>query len=205
MDEESEGKGVGYSAFEKWEYKQLIHVGEYRKSWISFRESFYRASEIIVGNLAVGNGFPDIEGPAAVFLFRHYLELALKALVLRGRMLERADKNAAIDSVKEVNRNHALAELWELVLADAKPKIDPNHWDNYDIPFVEKCIAEFNDRDQKGFAFRYPGQGGEHFDYHFAYLAKSMEHAYQVLEGLTGYLVETHGQNEEWEDILNSY
>jgi hypothetical protein len=195
----------GYTAFEKWEYKQLIYVGEHRKPWIIFRESFYRASEVIIKNLAAGRGFPDLEGPAAVFLFRHYLELALKALVMRGRMLDRADKNAAIDRVKEVKRIHVLADLWQLVLADAKPKIASADWDNYDIPFVEKCIAEFHDRDQKGFAFRYHGHGGEHFDYDFAYLAAAMDHVYQVLEGMIVYLVETHGQNEEWEEILNSY
>ena len=204
-DKSEEYLDGGYTAFEKWKYKQLIYVGEHPKPWISFRESFYRASEIIVRNLAVNKGFPDLEGPAAVFLFRHYLELALKVLVMRGRMLERPDKNAAIASVKEVARIHALADLWELVLADAKPKIDPKDWDNYDIPFVEKCIAEFHDRDQKGFAFRYHGEGGEHFEYGFADLEKAMEHVYQVLEGLRVYLVETHGQNEEWEDILNSY
>jgi len=195
----------GYTAFEKWEYKQLIYVGEHRKPWIIFRESFYRASEVIIKNLAAGRGFPDLEGPAAVFLFRHYLELALKALVMRGRMLDRADKNAAIDRVKEVKRIHVLADLWQLVLADAKPKIASADWDNYDIPFVEKCIAEFHDRDQKGFAFRYHSHGGEHFDYDFAYLAAAMDHVYQVLEGMIVYLVETHGQNEEWEEILNSY
>jgi hypothetical protein len=61
----------GYTAFEKWEYKQLVYVEEHRKQWIIFRESFYRASEIIIKNLAAGRGFPDIEGTAAVFLFRH--------------------------------------------------------------------------------------------------------------------------------------
>lgn len=197
----------GYTAFEKWEYKQLIYVGDYPKPWISFRESFYRASEIIVKNLAAGRGFPDIEGPATVFLFRHYLELALKALVLRGRMLERPDKNAAIESVEKVEKIHDLAKLWKLVLTDTRPKIAPRDWDNYDIPFVEQCIAEFDDKDKskKGFAFRYPGEGGELFDYDFAYLEKAMKHVDQVLEGLTTYLIEGHGENEEWENILNSY
>jgi hypothetical protein len=194
-----------YTAFQKWDYEQLIHVGEYKKPWIIFRESFYRASEIIIKNLAAGRGFPDLEGPAAVFLLRHYLELALKALVMRGRMLERPDKNAAIESVKEVKRVHVLDELWRLVLVDAKPKIDPADWDNYDIPFVEKCIAELHDRDEKGFAFRYNGHGAERFDYSFGYLVVAMEHVYQVLEGLIAYLDATYDQNQEWEEILNSY
>jgi hypothetical protein len=194
-----------YTAFVKWEYKPFIYVDEHTKPWISFKESFYRASEVIIKNLAAGKGFPDLEGIAAVFLFRHYLELALKTLVMRGRFLESADKNAAIETVKEVKWIHDLAELWELVLRDAKPKIDPKDWDSYDILFVEKCIAEFHQRDEKGFALRYQGQGGEHFDYNFVYFTKAMEHVYQILEGLTVYLIETYGQNEEWEEILNSY
>jgi hypothetical protein len=160
----------GYTAFRKWEYKRFIYVDKQPKPWISFKESFYRASEVIVENLAKGRGFPDLEGVAAVFLFRHYLELALKTLVMRGRFLERADKNAAIENVKKVKRIHDLAELWELVLKEAKPKIDPKDWDSYDTVFVEKCIAEFHERDEKGFALRYHGEGGEHFDYDFAYM-----------------------------------
>ena len=48
-------------------------------------------------------------------------------------------------------------------------------------------------------------RGGEHFDYDFGYFAIAMEHVYQVLEGLAVYLIETHGQNEEWQEILSSY
>jgi hypothetical protein len=195
----------GYTAFQKWEYKPFIYVDKQAKPWISFKESFYRASEVIIKNLAKGRGFPELEGVAAVFLFRHYLELALKTLVMRGRFLERADKNAAIENVKQVKRIHDLAELWQLVLKEAKPKIEPKDWDSYDIAFVERCIAEFHERDEKGFALRYHGEGGEHFDYDFAYFAAAMEHVYQVLEGLTVYLIETYGQNEEWQEILNSY
>jgi hypothetical protein len=36
-------------------------------------------------------------------------------------------------------------------------------------------------------------------------MATAMENIYQVLEGLRVYLIETYGQNEEWQEILNSY
>ena len=107
--------------------------------------------------------------------------------------------------MKKVKRIHNLAELWNLVVNEAKPKIAARDWDSYDIDFVEKCITEFHERDEKGFALRYHGEGGEHFDFDFAYIGTAMEHVYQVLEGLTVYLIETHGQNEEWQEILNSY
>jgi hypothetical protein len=173
-----------------------------KRTWIDFKESFYRASEIIVERLAKGHGFMEIEGIAAVFLFRHYLELALKRIVVRGRALLRHDKNAAWEDVKDVAKIHILDDLWKLVLADAKPKIEQRIWDSYDIGFVERCIAEFDERDKKGFAFRYPRQGGERYDYDFAFFRLAMEHVYQILENMTTCLIAAHAENSEWEAIL---
>jgi hypothetical protein len=195
----------GYTAFEHWEYRPFIYVHEQAKSWISFKESFYRAGEIIINNLAHRHGVPEIEGIAAVFLFRHYLELALKSIILNGCFLVTADQNATRDRVEVVRNIHTVWTLWEMVLKDGKPKIDSGVWDSYDIPFVEKCIAEFHARDEKGFAFRYPRQGGERYDYDFGYFRAAMEHVYQVLENMDTYLIETYGQNQEWEEIQNSY
>jgi hypothetical protein len=192
----------GYTAFETWEYRPLIYVLEANKSWIDFKESFYRASELIVDRLTNGHGLMDIEGVAAVFLFRHYLELALKRIVVRGRALIRHDKNAAWKDVEDVAKIHSLRELWKLTLADAKPKIEQRIWDSYDIGFVEKCITEFDERDAKGFSFRYPRQGGERYDYDFQFFRLAMEHVYQILENMTTCLIAAHIENSEWEAIL---
>jgi hypothetical protein len=193
-----------YTAFEHWDYQPFIYVQEQAKSWISFKESFYRASEIIIDNLAHGRGFPEIEGIAAVFLFRHYLELALKSIILNGRFLVTADQNATRDRVEAVRKIHNLRALWEMVLKDGKPKIDRAVWESYDIPFVEKCIAEFDARDEKGFALRYPRQGGERYDYDFRYFRAAMEHVYHILENMDTYLVETYWENQEWDEIQRS-
>jgi hypothetical protein len=193
----------GYTAFETWEYRPFIYVQKANKVWIDFKESFYRASEILVTRLAEGHGFMEIEGIAAVFLFRHYLELALKRIVVRGRCLIRNDENAAWGDVKEVANIHNLNELWKLVLSDAKSKIEQRIWDSYDIPFVERCIAEFHERDGKGFAFRYPRQGGERYDYDFPFFRAAMEHVYQILENMTTCLIEAHAENAEWQAILH--
>lgn len=179
-----------YTAFQMWDYKPLVHVLERKKPWISYKESFYRASELINDDLAHGHGFPEIEGIAAVFLFRHYLELVLKKIVVEGRRLIRPDQNAAWEDVKEAAKIHKLDDLWKLVLADAKPKIEAHIWDSYDIPFVEKCIAEFHERDERGFAFRYPQQGGEQYDYDFRYFRAAMDHVNHVLENMLTVLIE---------------
>lgn len=195
----------GYNAFQKWEYRPFISVLKDEKIWIDYTESFYRATELLFQSLAVGKGFPDIEGIAAMFLFRHFLELMLKRIVVRGRYLKTPSQNARREDVEEVANIHDLKRLWDLVLRDAKPKISHETWDAYDIPFIEGCISEFDERDKKGFAFRYPRQGGERYDYDFGWLTIASEHVQQVLDNMLTYLIESHGENQEWEEIQNSF
>jgi hypothetical protein len=187
----------GYSAFQKWEFKPFISVLKDEKVWIDYTESFYRATELLFQCLAVGKGFPDIEGIAAMFLFRHYLELILKRIVVRGRHLKTPSENAFREEVEQVANIHDLRVLWNFVLRDAKPKIADDTWEDYDIAFVEKCIFEFDERDKKGFAFRYPRQGGEKYQYDFGWLCVASEHVQQVLANMVTYLIEEHRENQD--------
>lgn len=191
-----------YTAFESWPYKQIIYVQPYDQSWINFAESFYFAAEKIIDGVANGVLLPDIEGIAAVFCFRHYLELVLKGIIMSGRWLQTPEQNAFREDVEKVRRIHDLSVLWQSVIDDAKPKVDQGDWESYDIPFVEACIKEFDERDKRGFAFRYRGEGGERYAYDFGVLRLSIRHARHVLEGLWTYLQETYHQNAEWEAEL---
>ena len=58
----------------------------------------------------------DIEGVAAVYLFRHFLELALKGIILVGRHLKKERNLTDRDEVEKVANIHDLATLWESVL-----------------------------------------------------------------------------------------
>jgi hypothetical protein len=191
-----------YSAFENWKYDRVFHEAAGHKPWLDFAQSFYEASRLLIEGVANNELNPDIEGFTGIFLFRHYLELALKRIIIAGRWIKADGENA--EGIVPVRRIHGLVELWILILQDAKPKINP-YWDNYDTAFVERCVTEFDGMDPQGFAFRYPGQGGENVNVNFVYLSTILEHVHQVLEGLCGCLIEIRGQNEEWQDILNSY
>jgi hypothetical protein len=193
-----------YTGFEHWEYKPIIYKSEHQQSWRSMTESFYRASEFLVKAVVGREANEDIEGVAAVYLFRHHLELVLKGIVLHGRWIKPTGENAARDEVQKVKNIHELTILWQWVLEDAKPKIDPGHWENYHTEFVEHCIAEFDAVHQKGLAFRYSGLGGECCLFDFPTLLKQMEHIQQVLGGIEIYLIETYAQNEEYEAYLES-
>jgi len=192
-----------YTAFDKWEYQQVIYKTERKQSWRDVADSFYQAALLLVTGVVNGELRDDIEGLAAVFLCRHYLELILKTIVLNSRWLVRVDQNTR-EEVQEVKRIHSLRELWRGVLKDAKPKLADGHWQNYDTAFVEACIVEFDVVDKKGFAFRYAGQGGEFCLFDFRGLLRSMEHIQQVLGGINTYLVEAYSQNAAYEEILES-
>jgi hypothetical protein len=191
-----------YTAFQKWEYDKIFYAEPHPKSWLDIAESFYRASLHIVEGVGGDRLNEDSEGLAAAFLFRHYLELSLKNIILAGRFLTREGANAPPENAVPA-WGHNLRELWKLVLTDAKPKMEKD-WCSYDIEFVEKCIAEFDAVDPKGMAFRYTGEGAESLWLHFGWLHAVMEHIYQVLEGIRVYLVEMHGQNAEYESYLQS-
>jgi|HubBroStandDraft_4_1064222.scaffolds.fasta_scaffold497637_1 hypothetical protein len=194
----------GYTAFERWDYKPIIYKLDHDQSWIDMAQSFYRGGHGLIGGVVEGDLREDVEGVAGVFLFRHYLELVLKRIVLRGRWLKKEDKNAARESVKEVANIHELGVLWRWVLEDARPKVSDDTWKNYDVGFVERCIAEFDAVDKKGFAFRYPGQGGEYCRFDYEYLYVAMEHVEQILGNMLTYLIESYAENAEYDAILES-
>ncbi|MGB9466513.1 MAG: hypothetical protein WBR10_15505 [Candidatus Acidiferrum sp.] len=207
MDEEPDIQPADfteYTAFQKWEYRQVIYKGDQDHSWRNLADSYFSACEPLVRGLAAGELREDIEGTAAIFLFRHYLELALKSIVYSGRLLIVEDENmfnAFKTEVKEVARIHTLGTLWDWVLKDAKPKVE--HWDNYDTESVEKCIKEFDAVDPKGFAFRYRGSGGEFCRYAFEALWIQMNHIRQVLDGISTCLYETRQEIREYEEYLD--
>jgi hypothetical protein len=192
-----------YTAYQKWRYDKIIYLQSSPKSWLDIANSFYRASLVLVKGVAEDRLNEDEEGIAAAFLFRHYLELALKNIVLAGRFLTEDGGNGNPEDVKPA-WGHMLIELWKLVLRDAKPKIAPVDWDHFDTDFIESCIAEFDAIDPRGMVFRYAGEGAEGLRIHFQWLYAIMEHVRQVLDGIHTELVELHGENDDYESYLQS-
>ena len=198
-------ENFGYTAFERWDYRQIIFFPENQeKTWLSMAQSFYWAGKHLVEGVVNGNLREDIEGRATLFLFRHYLELTLKEIIVAGRYLT-ADGRLADEEVKQIKSGHSLGTLWKSVLANAKPKMPKDApWETYDCEFAEKCINEFDAADTKGFAFRYEGEGGERAHIDFEQLLVSMDHVRQVLEGVLTVLVGMRGEIVDWLNELRS-
>ena len=193
------------TAFEKWPYRRLLYKTENTRSWLDFRGGYYEASHMLILGVAEGRLREDIEGVAALFLFRHYLELSLKMIVGEGRWLKSKEENARLAEVKKLEPIHRLCDLWDMVIADAKPKIAPDNWEQFDTDFVKKCVSEFQTVDSRGVAFRYSDQGAENYLPDFAQLGASMVHVHDVFEEIISWLAATYGENSDWQKILNSY
>ncbi|MGH9803761.1 MAG: hypothetical protein ACRD4D_01215, partial [Candidatus Acidiferrales bacterium] len=162
-----------------------------------------------------------LEGVAGIYCFRHYLELALKYVIFHSRWLKDASTNARFDEIEDVRKTHSLKQLWAVAKDECQRILPTDEWNRMDVEFLERCILEFHDIDPNGERFRYHGPrlGVEkdpvkreqmaravRYDLYvdFPELARVVEHAHDVLGYLDVYMIETCGENDEWETLLGS-
>lgn len=176
-----------------------------RANW---EDAYYRAAHAIVTSVAEGRYPTAVEGVAGLFLFRHYLELALKYIILHSRWLKDSETRATAEEIAEVKKTHSLKTLWQRVKTEAFPKITDDAWKDWDVEFVDACVLEFDTVDPGGERFRYharrfggsnAGRRHEYLWIDFARLAKHMPHVHEVLEMIDLWFYETHGELEDWE------
>ena len=186
----------------------------------SWRDAYFRSAKKIVLGVVNGELMPAIHGVAGVFMFRHYLELAMKYVVFHARWLKHEKQNAENAEIQDLYKNHSLMAWWNSVKGETKGKLPQKEWDSLDTDFVEACVTEFESVDpDPGWRFRYHGsQFGvdkrpEHervpvvntLHTNFEALLAQMDHVHDVLNAIDVYLIETHGQNAEWEAEMNSW
>ena len=155
-----------------------------------------------------------------LYLFRHYLELALKFVIFHSHWLKNAQTNAQLSEIEDVRKTHSLQKLWTTAKAECQRLLSSQEWNKIEVGFIEKCVEEFESIDPNGEAFRYHGpKFGVEKDLprqcnlmrtvdlgiDFEQLNHIIQHVHDVLNYLDTWLLETHGQNEEWEDILRSF
>ena len=194
---------MSYSAFERWLYNPIIVKSNHRQPVRDTIESYFSASANLVRLLCEDEYGERPEGLAVIFLFRHYLELSLKRIILNGRWLERENKNRT-GPVEPIAKVHDLRKLWNWVLTDAKPKLALDDWERYDIPFIENLVGEFHTEDRNGVAFRYAGENGDFCLFDHRTLARVLVHIHQILDGIDTCLVETYAENKEYESYLEA-
>ena len=201
----------------KYDYQPVFGVPD--DPWrvdANWDDAYYRAAEATIKGVVEGQFRPAIEGIAGVFLFRHYLELALKYLILHARKLEGAGTIAAPEEREDVRNIHNLASLWDTAMRELNGKIPDGTLKEYDVEFARKMIMEFHEIDRKGVRFRYHGDkfganmSGEPMTTNSLYidygrLLGQMDHAREVLSALDTYVYELHGELVDWEAEMSSW
>jgi len=88
----------------------------------------------------------DLVAFPIAFLYRHYLELSLKALIM--------DAGCLLDRPQDPGHSHALLDLWRKLrplLEEISPGESPGFLDR-----SEQLISEFETLDLGSYSFRYP-------------------------------------------------
>ena len=176
-----------------------------------WEEAYFDSAKYVIEGVLQRKLLPQVHGVAGIFLFRHFLEISLKFIIMHARWLTDHGRMARPDEIEDVKRTHRLKTLWEMAMQECKGKIREATWGEWDIAFVEKMVLEFDAIDSSGFRFRYHGETFGTRDplrdmlrvneLHVRYdvLVAQMDHARRVLGMIDTYLYETHGMMAEWE------
>ena len=137
--------------YKKMKYHPLLQIpAEPWRVDASWRDAYFRGSKEIIQGVVERRPMPAIHGIAGVFMFRHYMELAMKYTVFHARWLVSENKSAVWDDVKDLHRS---------LKGETKGKIPKGEWDALDVAFVEDCVKNFEGADpDPGWRFRYHGK-----------------------------------------------
>ncbi len=179
-------------------------------------DDYYAAARTIAERIVNGQTRGEEEGIAALFLFRHYLELALKSGIYHLGWLVSKDKNVPQEERADWLETHDLARLWHTVGVQFPSKMGTDSFNSFDVHFVEKCVAEFHRVDSSGQRLRYFSERKDRnqslvrdrlktLAASWPALRIAIEHTHAVLEDMDTYVAETHGLNDEWESEMGSF
>ena len=120
---------------------------ESEPTWDGYQWEFAQAAQRLVESGA--EGFPKL---AFLFLCRQQLELLLKSIIVRGRLL--------LDLTAPFPKTHSLQELWALALPIMKATWpDDPAWSDEQAKRTKAVVDEFHELDPSSDFFRYPVDG----------------------------------------------
>jgi hypothetical protein len=117
----------------------------------SYAVKFKAAADVLVREAAAGEAMLDEMIIPIVFLYRHYIELTLKEIIMFGRDVVGTGKGFP---TKRDEKPHNLKGLWDEVLTLLTAHYGaaiPAEADN-----VTSCIEDLDAHDPNSFSFRYP-------------------------------------------------
>jgi hypothetical protein len=117
--------------------------------FISYSQAYIEAADRLVQTLDKRSS--DTLTLPIVFLYRHYVELTLKDLIIQGNK----KYNKPLTKIQQgILVRHRIDLLWQ----ELKPLLQQAHSaeKSEEIEAVEACLLEFSNVDESSFSFRYP-------------------------------------------------
>lgn len=129
----------------EWYFNASLHIKP--GDWHVYAEGYKTAADIAVQYIADNDWYQNYLVYPIAFLYRHYLELRLKELIILTSQY--------LDKYVEMPTGHKLMPLWEQV----RPNIE-EIWDDPEtrghLEAIEAKIQELYEVDRRSDAFRYP-------------------------------------------------
>lgn len=193
---------------EDWQSNACI--AQWDADW-AYSNGFRRAAERLAEHVCETGGGQDVLIYPIVYLYRHHVELVLKAIIKSASGL--LDRELTEQDLKTLGR-HALRELWQT----ARPLLDPvcDRADNPPFPVtdldgVDSYICQIHAHDPDGQRFRYgtmkarganqpslrPSLGPDLKLINVRMLASAMEKLADYLEGIEGWFAELEDAKAE--------
>ena len=114
--------------------------------WLPYVIGYKKAADILVSHIKRTKRYQDTLIYPIIFLYRQYLEIAIKSLIYKGRILQNIEERDPT--------GHNIYELWrvcEKLLSDISPGDSVE-----ELKQIGRLISEFCLVDPKSTAFRYP-------------------------------------------------
>jgi hypothetical protein len=122
-----------------------VRTGE--RNWSLFADCYRRSADDLANTATREPWRHDLLGAPMLFLYRHYIELQLKALLLHAGEL--------LDDPQTVPPRHYLKILWERV-REMLLRVSKQRPDDPWFARADDIIGQFDEIDKTSFAFRYP-------------------------------------------------
>ena len=167
----------------------------------AFALGYREAGHVLAGRIAAARGYADYDGYPILFLYRHALELFLKAIVYRGAKLVGLISEETVDTRRLFER-HELTRLLPAIRAiftQMNWDFEALGLDSYDD--FASFIQTLDSIDPGSYAFRYPinRAGQAHLPRNFVVnvveFADLMDNMLRFLEG-TVTAIDEHWQAE---------
>lgn len=185
----------------------LNFVGAPIRDLALIADEYFEAAKVLMDGLAHSGNYSDLKAYPIVFLYRHALELYLKALLVMGDSLASLLGDARLEFDLQKANNHdltrLLSELEQLFSAIGWS------WEDYGTSALSEqefrsIISEFDEVDPNSHAFRYPVKKdgstpsvGEHFAFSLLEMSRVLKPVLTMLSNAWLSLREYHSQLSE--------